>query len=256
MHCFNKLTGAPSGEVLPELVNLYKPPFYLATWKDGAALLTNKLHSKDMLPKDVIFFAPCHVGGIKGRETALASLKAEGFTREEPSSEFGHRSREATLAPLEAEGFTREESSLEFDRQGREGAVNNLINEGVDPKKASSELMIPVAANRRKSGTCKFLGGCNKAIRYSNFCKNHRPNKAKKSDRCGSCGVVLGVVVKVIGGHCYPCYRKPELTAARKKTIAEKKAGRGECSTPGCTGVNHHGCGKCICTTKVVFYDY
>jgi len=151
MHCFNKLTGAPSGEVLPELVNLYKPPFYLATWKDGAALLTNKLHSKGMLPKDVIFFAPCHVGGIKGRETALASLEAEGFTREEPSSEFGHRSREATLAPLEAEGFTREEASLEFDRQGREGAVNNLINEGVDPKKASSELMIPVAANRRKN---------------------------------------------------------------------------------------------------------
>jgi hypothetical protein len=151
MHCFNKLTGAPSGEVLPELVNLYKPPFYLATWKDGAALLTNKLHSKGMLPKDVIFFAPCHVGGIKGRETALASLEAEGFTREEPSSEFGHRSREATLAPLEAEGFMREEASLEFDRQGREGAVNNLINEGVDPKKASSELMIPVAANRRKN---------------------------------------------------------------------------------------------------------
>jgi len=68
--------------------------------------------------------------------------------------------------------------------------------------------------------------------------------------------VVLGVVVKVIGGHCYPCYRKPELTAARKKTIAEKKAGRVECSTPGCTGVNHHGRSKCICTTKVVFYDY
>ena len=29
MHCFYKLTGAPNGEVLPELVNLYKSIFYL-----------------------------------------------------------------------------------------------------------------------------------------------------------------------------------------------------------------------------------
>jgi hypothetical protein len=34
---------------------------------------------------------------------------------------------------------------------------------------------------------------------------------------------MLGVVVKVIGGHCYPCYIKPEVTAARKKAITEKK---------------------------------
>jgi hypothetical protein len=40
MHCFYKLTGAPNGEVLPELVNLYKSIFYLATWKDGAAIQT------------------------------------------------------------------------------------------------------------------------------------------------------------------------------------------------------------------------
>jgi hypothetical protein len=106
----------------------------------------------------------------KGSRDALASLKAEGFAREEASSEFGHRGCEATLAFLEAEEFTREEASLAFDHQGHEGAVNNLINKGVDPKKASSELIICVPANSRKSGTCKFLGGCNKAIRYGDFC--------------------------------------------------------------------------------------
>ena len=64
MHCFIKLTGAPNGVVLPELVNLYKSPFYLATRKDGAAILTKKLLSKGVLPKDVLFFAPCHAVGI------------------------------------------------------------------------------------------------------------------------------------------------------------------------------------------------
>ena len=53
MHCFNKLTGAPNGVVLPEFFNLYKLPFYLATRMDGAAILTKKLHCKGVLPKDV-----------------------------------------------------------------------------------------------------------------------------------------------------------------------------------------------------------
>ena len=107
----------------------------------------------------------------KGSRDALASLEVEGFTREEASSEFGHRGCEATtLAFLKAEGFTREEASSEFDHQGHKGAVNNLINEGVDPQKASSELIIRVPANSRKSGTCKFLGGCDKAISYGDFC--------------------------------------------------------------------------------------
>jgi hypothetical protein len=43
-----------------------------------------------MLPKDFIFFAPCHVGSIKGHEAVLDSLEAEGFIREEASSVHAH----------------------------------------------------------------------------------------------------------------------------------------------------------------------
>jgi hypothetical protein len=105
--------------------------------------------------------------------------------------------------------------------------------------------MIRYRANLKKAGTCKFLGGCNKAIKSGELCIDHQPIKAEKSDRCGSCGRVLGVEVKVRGGVCYPCYTKPEATAARKKIMAEKKAVQGLCSTPDSTGINHKGRGKC-----------
>ena len=63
----------------------------------------------------------------KGSRDALASLEAEGFTREEASSEFGHRGCEATtLAFLKAEGFTREEASSELGHRGRDGALASL----------------------------------------------------------------------------------------------------------------------------------
>ena len=60
--------------------------------------------------------------------------------------------------------------------------------------------MIRYRANLKKAGTCKFLGGCNKAIKSGELCIDHQPIKAEKSDRCGSCGRVLGVEVKVRGG--------------------------------------------------------
>jgi hypothetical protein len=141
-------------------------------------------------------------------------------------------------------------ASSELGHRGCEGVVNNLINEGVDLKTASSELVIHYLANNRKSCNCKFCGGCNKAIYSGEFCDNHQPIKAEKSDRCQSCGRVLGVEMKVTGvGVCNPCYQKPEATAARKKAMAEKKAARGVCSTPGCTGDGHRGryrCHKCL----------
>jgi hypothetical protein len=56
---------------------------------------------------------------------------------------------------------------------------------------------------------------------------------------------VLGVEVKVTGGVCNPCYQKPEAIATRKNATAEKKAARGVCSTPGCTGINQRGRDKC-----------
>jgi len=67
--------------------------------------------------------------------------------------------------------------------------------------------------------------------------------KPEKSDKCRVYERVLGVEVKVRGGVCNPCYKKPEATAARKKATAEKKAARGTCS--GCKGVNNRGRDKC-----------
>ena len=52
-------------DILPELVNVYKSPFYLAMRNDDAAIRTKKLHRNGMLPKDVTFFAPCQEGGFK-----------------------------------------------------------------------------------------------------------------------------------------------------------------------------------------------
>ena len=185
--------------------------------------------------------------GHGGREAALASLEAQGYTGEGvASSELSHHGRDGALASLIAQGFTGEgEASSEQGHRRCNSAVNYLIDNGVDPKKASSELSIHYSANCRKSGTCKFLGGCNKAIRSGDFCDNHKPINAEKSDRCRSCGRVLGVEVKVTGGVCNPCYQKPEAIAARKKATAEKKAARGVCSTPGCAGINHRGHDKC-----------
>jgi len=136
-------------------------------------------------------------------------------------------------------------------RRAHQGALDKLIEEGVDPRSAASVFLIGGAAGHRKAGTCKFLGGCVKAIRTSEFCEDHQPIKAEKSDRCQSSRRLLGVEVKVTGGVCNPCYKKPERTAARKKAMVEKKATRGVCSTPGCTGVNHNGHG-----TKVVSNVY
>ncbi len=126
--------------------------------------------------------------------------------------------------------------------------MKKLINEGVDPEKASLEKIIRNWANLKKIWhTCKFLGGCNKAIRSDELCKDHQPIKAKKSDRRGSSGAgVRGVEVKVTGGVCNPCYKKPGATAARKTAMVEKKEAQGVCSTPGCTGIIHNGCGKCM----------
>ena len=185
--------------------------------------------------------------GHQGHDGALASLEVQEFTGEGAASpELGHRGYEGTIASLVTQAFTGEgEVSMEQGRRRRDGIVNNLINDGVDPEKASSELMICVHSNREKADTCKFLGGCNKAIKSGEFCIDHKPIKDEKSDWCGCCGRLLGGEVRVRTGVCYPCYKKPEATAARKKATAEKKAARGTCYTPGCKGVNNRGRDKC-----------
>ena len=67
---------------------------------------------------------------------ALASLKAEGFTREEASSELGHRGRYGALASLVAQGIAGEGEALsEQGCRKRDGGIKKLINEGVKPEK-------------------------------------------------------------------------------------------------------------------------
>jgi len=97
----------------------------------------------------------------------------------------------------------------------------------------------------KKAGTCKFLGGCKKAIRSGEFCGDHQPVKPEKSNKCRSCGWVFGIKVKVIEGVCNQCYQKPEAKAAHKQAMAEKKDARGICSTIGYDGINLRGLGKC-----------
>jgi hypothetical protein len=63
--------GAPNDKIVPEIVNVYESPFYLAMRKHGAAFLDEKLHPNGVLPKDVTFFAPCQVGRVKSQHNFL-----------------------------------------------------------------------------------------------------------------------------------------------------------------------------------------
>ena len=163
----------------------------------------------------------------RGCETALDSLKAQGFSRKEVLTEFGHRGRDGALASLEAQGFTGEgAASTELGRRGGEArsAIYRIY---------------------RISGNCTY-SGCTFAISSGEFCGKHNPPKPEKSDTCRVCERVLGVNEKrIVGGVCNPCYHKPEAVATRKKATAEKKATRGTCSTPGCNGINDRGRDKC-----------
>jgi hypothetical protein len=73
--------GAPNNDVMPELNNVHESPFYLATRKEGAAILDKKLHRNCVILKDVTFVASCQVGGSfeGGKATrATDSGKQEG----------------------------------------------------------------------------------------------------------------------------------------------------------------------------------
>ena len=185
------------------------------------------------------------------REAALASLEAQGFTREEASSELGRRGCKAALASLEVQGFTGEgAASSELARRGREGALVSLEEQGFTGEGAAlSELARRVgeanAAIYRIAGNCTFPS-CTRAIHSSLLCKQHLPRKPKpeKSDVCIDCERVLGKVV--VGGLCNRCYNKPEREAARKKATAERRASRGTCPTPGCARVKWRGRDKCF----------
>ena len=212
------------------------------------------MHMHDVLRSRGITF---HELGHRGLETSLAILEAEGFRRKEALREIGLRRRRGALASLEAQGFTGDggtrSASTELGHHGRGGALASIEAQGFTgegwTRSASTELARrggeALSAIIRKSGTCKYPG-CGYAIVHGQLCiKHYQPIKAEKSDKCRVCERVLGVNEKSRGGVCSRCYQKPEATAARKKAMAEKKATRGTCSTPGCKGINFRGQGKC-----------
>ena len=147
-------------------------------------------------------------GGVASIEAQLAILETEGFTRIEALRAIGLRRRGGALASLEAQGFTGEGGAL--------SALTELARRGGEAK----------SAIYRKAGNC-IVEGCKKAILSGEFCKEHQPNKpiVEKSDKCRSCGRVIGVNDRVVGGVCYSCYYKPEAVATRKKAAAKKKSG-------------------------------
>jgi hypothetical protein len=197
-------------------------------------------------------------GGEASIEAIVAILEAEGFTRIEGLRALGHQLRGGSLASLEAQGFTGEggtaSASTELGHRGRGGSLASLEAQGFTgeggARSASWELGHRGGEARsgiyRTSGNC-IVEGCNKAINSGEFCKQHQPIKpiVEKSDKCRSCGRVIGVNERVRGGVCNSCYSKPEARDVRKKTKAATNAARGTCNTPGCKRVNDKGRDKC-----------
>ena len=199
-----------------------------------------------------------HELGHRGLEASLVILEAEGFSREESLREVGLRRRGGALASLELQGFTGEggarSASSELGHRGRGGALASHELQGFTGEGGARSASLELghcggeaySAIYRTSGNC-IVEGCKKAIKSGEFCKQHRPLKpiVEKSDKCRSCGRVMGVNERVTAGTCQACYCKPEVRDARKKTTAAKKEARGKCSTPGCNRVNDKGRDKC-----------
>jgi hypothetical protein len=195
-------------------------------------------------------------GGEASIEANVAILAEEGFSREEALRAIGKRLRKGALASLEAQGFTGEDgtrsASTELGHRGRGGALASIEAQGYTGEggaaSASTELARrggeACSAIYRTSGDCSYPG-CTYGIYSGGFCEKHHPKKPKKSDKCRVCERVFGAKEEVRLGVCNTCYKKPEAIAARKKATAEKKAARGTCSTPGCTGWNRRGRDKC-----------
>ena len=74
------------------------------------------------------------------RESALASIVAQGFTVEEAPAELGRRGRVGALASIVAEGFTREEAPTILGRRGHDGAIASIVAEGFTEEEARAEL--------------------------------------------------------------------------------------------------------------------
>jgi hypothetical protein len=209
------------------------------------------MHMHDVLRSQGITFKEL---GRQGCLAALASLEAQGFS--EASTEFAKRGRRGALASIERQGFTGEDgtrtASTELGHRGRGGALASIEAQGYTGEggaaSASTELARrggeACSAIYRTSGDCSYPG-CTYGIYSGGFCEKHHPKKPKKSDKCRVCERVFGAKEEVRLGVCNTCYKKPEAIAARKKATAEKKAARGTCSTPGCTGWNRRGRDKC-----------
>ncbi len=67
----------------------------------------------------------------RARKVTLASLEAQGYMGEGvAATELSHRGRDGALDSLKAEGFTREEASYVHARRGYNRALDSLVVQG------------------------------------------------------------------------------------------------------------------------------
>ena len=131
----------------------------------------------------------------------MASLEADGFTRNVVLREIGIRLRGGALASLYTQGFTGEggtrTASTELGHRGRGGALASLYTQGFTGEggaaSASTELSRrggeAFSANHRKSGECAYPG-CTLAIYSGEFCVKpilSRPRKAISAGIAAGC---------------------------------------------------------------------
>ncbi len=99
-----------------------------------------------------------------------------------------------------------------------------LITRGGRPKKSiigPNDLLS--GKSQKKLAPANCLVGAIRQLGPVSIALITSPSRPRKVMGVGVAGRLLGVQVKVRGRVCYPCYTKPEATAARKKNLAEKK---------------------------------
>ena len=216
MHCFNKLTCAPKDEVVPELVNVYKSPFYFATRKDGAPILTKKLHCKGVLPQDVIFIAPCHVGGIKGHKKAVSTVTKQ------------MKVKTGVMPTLDA-------AASELGSRMYDGSIDVIVAAGIAPENARSHKARRAQDGRRICDIFCATENCENTVQFKDGhcqpCHDLLPKKLKAEFCTGVGGRVCGRKIEKVN-QCRKCYYHPEA----KKMREAKKSAEPKCTIDGCRG--------------------
>jgi hypothetical protein len=106
-----------------------------------------------MLPLDVTFIAPCHVGGIKGIKKAVSTvvkqMKVKGVipTHAEALSDLGSRAKKGAIRSVtkqmkEKMGVipTHAEALSKLGSRAYQGRIDAIVSTGIPREEAASEL--------------------------------------------------------------------------------------------------------------------